>query len=56
MAVAPFGMTPEQVLAYFHQLDYALGPEHEQGLRMFFRYLEELGELPEAPRLEYFQG
>ena len=55
MAAAPFGMTPEQVLAYFHQLDYALGPEHERGLRTFFRYLEELGELPEVPRLEYFQ-
>ena len=54
MAAAPFGMTPEQVLAYFHQLDYALGPEHERGLRTFFRYLEELGELPEEPRLEYF--
>ena len=56
LAAAPFSMTPEQVLAYFHQLDYALGPEHERGLRTFFHYLHEQGELPEEPRLEYFQG
>ena len=56
MAAAPFGMTPEQVLAYFHQLDYALEPEHERGLRTFFHYLHEQGELAEEPRLEYFQG
>ncbi len=56
MAAAPFGMTPEQVLAYFHQLDYALGPEHEQGLSTFFQYLANLGELTTAPPLEYFQG
>jgi chorismate dehydratase len=54
MAAAPFGLTPEQVLAYFHQLDYALEPEHEQGLRTFFHYLHEQGELAEEPRLEYF--
>ena len=53
-AAAPFGMTPEAVLAYFRQLDYALGPEHERGLRTFFHYLTEQGELPEEPRLEYF--
>ena len=39
LAAASFNMTPEQVLAYFHQLDYALGPEHERGLRTFFHYL-----------------
>jgi len=56
LAAAPFGMTPEQVLAYFRQLDYALGPEHEQGLRTFFHYLHKQGELAEVPRLEYFEG
>jgi chorismate dehydratase len=56
LAAAPFGMTPGEVLAYFHQLDYALGPEHEAGLRKFFHYLHQLGELPELPELEYFQG
>jgi chorismate dehydratase len=55
-AAAPFGMTPEQVLAYFHQLDYALTPEHEQGLQTFFHYLYEQGELEAEPKLEYFQG
>jgi chorismate dehydratase len=56
LVAAPFGMTPEQVLAYFHQLDYALGPEHERGLRTFFHYLHEQGELAAEPRLEFFQG
>ena len=54
LAAAPFGMTPSQVLAYFHQLDYALGPEHQAGLSTFFRYLAEMGELREAPGLEFF--
>ena len=56
LAAASFNMTPEQVLAYFHQLDYSLGPEHERGLSTFFHYLHEQGELAEEPRLEYFQG
>lgn len=54
IAAAPFGMTPAQVLAYFRQLNYALDPEHEEGLATFFHYLYNLGELPEEPRLEYF--
>lgn len=56
LAAMSFGMTPEQVLAYFHQLDYALGPEHERGLNTFFQYSATLGELEAAPSLEYFQG
>ncbi|MFI5354261.1 MAG: menaquinone biosynthetic enzyme MqnA/MqnD family protein, partial [Desulfobaccales bacterium] len=56
LAAASFNMTPAQVLAYFHQLDYSLGPEHERGLSTFFQYLCEQGELPETPRLEYFNG
>jgi chorismate dehydratase len=55
LAAAPFGMSPGEVLAYFQQLDYALGPEHERGLRTFFHYLTEQGELPEEPQLEYFR-
>ena len=54
IAAAPFGMTPGQILAYFRQLNYSLDPEHEAGLATFFHYLYNLGELPEAPRLEYF--
>lgn len=56
LAAASSGMTPEQVLAYFHQLDYALEPEHEEGLRTFFHYLHEQGEMEEEPRLEYFSS
>ncbi|MCL4500413.1 MAG: menaquinone biosynthesis protein [Deltaproteobacteria bacterium] len=56
LAGPSFKMTAEQVLAYFHQLDYSLGPEHERGLTTFFHYLREQGDLPAEPRLEYFQG
>jgi chorismate dehydratase len=55
LAGPSFKMTPEQVLAYFHQLDYSLEPEHEQGLTAFFHYLHEQGDLPAEPRLEYFR-
>lgn len=53
-AAAPFGMTPEQVLAYFRQLNYSLGPPEEKGLLTFFRYLVGLGELENLPALDYF--
>jgi chorismate dehydratase len=56
MAAGPFGMTPAQLLAYFQQLDYAFQSEHQEGLRTFFHYLHELGELPEPPLLEFFEG
>jgi chorismate dehydratase len=54
IAAAPGGMSPAQVLAYFHQLNFFLTPEHEEGLATFFHYLYNLGELAEEPRLEYF--
>jgi chorismate dehydratase len=56
IAADPFGMSPAQVLAYFHQLNFFLSSEHEEGLSTFFHYLYSLGELPEEPRLEYFGG
>jgi chorismate dehydratase len=56
IAAGPFGMTPAQILAYFQQLDYSLGPEHEEGLATFFHYLYKLGELDEVPQLEYFRS
>ena len=49
-------MSEAQALAYFHQLNYSLGPEHEKGLSTFFGYLAKLGELEQAPQLEYFKG
>jgi chorismate dehydratase len=54
IASTPFGMSPSQVLAYFHQLNFFLSPEHEAGLATFFHYLYNLGELSEVPQLEYF--
>jgi chorismate dehydratase len=56
IAAALFGMTPAQILTYFHQLNFFLSPEHEAGLATFFRYLYNLGELDEVPRLDYFKG
>jgi chorismate dehydratase len=55
LAAPSFGMSPAQILAYFQKLDYALGPEHQQGLTAFFQYLADLGELPAAPELDFFQ-
>jgi len=54
IAAASFGMSPARILTYFHQLNYSLDPEHEEGLATFFNYLYNLGELDEEPRLEYF--
>jgi chorismate dehydratase len=56
IAAAPGGMSPGQVLAYFHQLNFSLSPEHEAGLATFFHYLYNLGELDELPQLEYFKS
>jgi chorismate dehydratase len=56
LAATPFGMSPAQVLAYFRQLNYSLGPEHRRGLETFFHYLQRLGELSQRPRLEFFRG
>jgi chorismate dehydratase len=54
IAAAPFGMAPAKILAYFHQLNYSLDSEHEEGLATFFNYLYNLGELAEEPELNYF--
>lgn len=55
VAAAGLGRPASQLLSYFQQLDYSLGPEHEQGLINFFKYLHKLGELAEIPELTYFQ-
>jgi chorismate dehydratase len=55
VAAAGLGRPASQLLSYFQQLDYSLGPEHEKGLNKFFKYLHELGELAEMPELAYFQ-
>jgi chorismate dehydratase len=54
-AAASFDMSPPQILAYFRQLNFFLSREHIAGLATFFRYLYNLGELTEAPQLEYFR-
>ena len=54
LAATPCGMTPIQVLDYFHQLNYSLGPQEEKGLLTFFRYLVSMGELESLPSLDYF--
>jgi len=55
VAAAGLGRPASQLLSYFQQLDYSLGPEHEKGLINFFKYLHKLGELAEIPELTYFQ-
>ena len=55
LAAANLGRPESQLLSYFQQLDYSLGPEHEKGLLTFFKYLHNLGELAELPELAYFQ-
>ncbi|MHB8069842.1 MAG: menaquinone biosynthetic enzyme MqnA/MqnD family protein [Desulfobaccales bacterium] len=55
LAAASLGRPASQLLSYFQQLDYSLGPEHEKGLLTFFKYLHKLGELAELPELAYFQ-
>ncbi len=56
LAGGRFGLSPDGVEAYFRRLDYSLGPEHEQGLKAFFQYLVELGELASTPELAYFSS
>jgi len=55
LAATSLGRPASQLLSYFQQLDYSLGPEHEKGLLTFFNYLHDLGELAEIPELAYFQ-
>ena len=49
-------LSPEQVRAYFRQLDFSLGPEQEKGLKAFFHYLKKQGDLASTPELAYFSG
>ena len=55
VAAANLGRPASQLLSYFQQLDYSLGPDHEKGLLTFFKHLHNLGELAEIPELAYFQ-
>jgi chorismate dehydratase len=55
LAAAGLGRPATELLSYFRQLDYSLGPGHEKGLQTFFNYLNDLGELAEIPELTYFQ-
>jgi chorismate dehydratase len=56
VAAERINLPSSQVLNYFRQLDYTLGPAHEQGLTTFLQYLTDLGELQEMPSLTYFEG
>ena len=56
LAGGKLGLSATQVLDYFRQLDYSLGPDHEKGLMIFFQYLQDRGELKELPELEYLGG
>jgi chorismate dehydratase len=55
VAAACLERPASELLSYFENLDYSLGPEHEKGLLTFFNHLYNLGELAEIPALAYFQ-
>jgi len=49
-------MGRDGLIAYWREnISYELGEAQQEGLRLFYRYAEELGLIPQAPRLCFFQ-
>ncbi len=48
-------MTQDELLQYFHRLNYDLDDTQQEGLTAFFNALHRLGELPEMPVLEFME-
>jgi chorismate dehydratase len=46
-------MTGAELLGYFKQLQYNLGPRQQEGLNVFYRYLHRFGKLVEMPELRF---
>lgn len=44
-----------QMCSYFDGLVYDLGPEQQEGLKLFYRYLYECDEIPAVPELDFLQ-
>ncbi len=45
-------LSPEELRVYYQCLGFDLGHHEREGLTMFFRLLEEIGEIPSVPGLE----
>jgi chorismate dehydratase len=49
-------MGREGLIAYWRDnISYELGEAEQEGLRLFYRYGEELGLIPKAPGLHFFE-
>lgn len=46
-------LSPAELAAYFQRLNYDLGPQQQEGLTTFFRFLHRYGELPSLPPLRF---
>jgi len=51
----PSGLTSQQIVAYWHSINYRLDPPHLDGLRLFFELCKKYRLLPDTPRIEFFQ-
>jgi len=52
-AAAAVPLPQEELLAYFHRLNYELDAGQQEGLEAFFGYLYKFGEFPELPQLQF---
>ena len=49
-------MGREGLITYWREnISYELGEAHQEGLRLFYRYAAELGLIPQAPELHFFE-
>jgi chorismate dehydratase len=49
-------MGREGLITYWREnISYELGEAQQEGLRLFYRYAEELGLIPQAPELHFFE-
>lgn len=49
------GLTPYQIIDYWETINYDLSDKHIQGLQLFYKLANELGELRKVPSLRFFE-
>ncbi len=47
-------LTKEELISYFKHLSYDLDEKEKKGLTLFYKFLEELNEIPKAPPLNFY--
>jgi predicted solute-binding protein len=48
------GMAEDEITQYLrHNIEYKLAPDCLEGLKLFYRYAEQVGALPHAPELRF---